>query len=95
MLLEKTPDGHAQVWLLYQPEPFAFDSDDERAIHLWVRRANVFSSRAEAAAFLDNLIGRQIRWQQHELFPELWIGQDDRRRWLLTAAPLNPPGRSV
>jgi hypothetical protein len=64
MEFQKTPDGHIQIWCLYSPEPFAFDSDDERSIHLWVRRANVFSSRAEAVAFLDNLVGRQIRWQQ-------------------------------
>lgn len=89
----RTPDGHLQVWLLYRPEPWAFDSDDERSIHLWVRRCDVFTSRAEAIAFLDNLTGRQILWEQHELFPDLWIGTHDAHRWLLTAAPINPPGR--
>lgn len=94
-LPERTPDGHGQLWLLYSPEPFEFDSDDNRSIHLWVRRCDVFTSRAEAIAFLDNLTGRQILWEPHELFPELWIGQDGTHRWLLTHTPLNPPGRNV
>jgi hypothetical protein len=92
---ERTPDGHLELWLLYRPEPFEFDSDDDRSIHLWVRRCDVFTSRAEAIAFLDNLTGRQILWEPHELFPELWIGKDGTGRWLLESAPLNPPGRTV
>ena len=90
----RTPDGHLEVWLLYRPEPFAFDSDDERSIHQWVRRCDVFTSKVEAITFLDNLIGAQVQWRPYdELFPELWIGMNGRQRWLLEAAPLNPPGR--
>lgn len=95
MIPERTPDGHPQVWCLYRPEPFAFDSDDDRAIHLWVRRCDVFTSRAAAIAHLDNLLGRQVTWRPYdELFPELWIGEDCEHRWLMCPAPLDPPGRA-
>lgn len=91
---ECTPDGHGQVWVLYSREPYPPGSDDDRSIHLWVRRCDVFTSRAEAIAFLDNLIGVQVHWQPYDpIFPELWIGRHDQRRWLMEPAPLNPPGR--
>lgn len=90
---ERTPDGHGQVWLLYRTEPFAFDSDDDRAIHLWVRRADVFTSRERAIEHLDALIGRQVHWRPYDaLFPELWMGTLGHIRWLCCPAPLNPPG---
>lgn len=93
LITERTPDGHPQVWLLYRPEPFDFDSDDERSIHLWVRRCEVFTSRAAAIAHLDNLLGRQIAWRPyHDLFPELWIAEDRGQRWLMAPAPVDPPG---
>lgn len=95
-----TPDGDAQVWLLYRPEPFAFDSDDDRAIHLWMRRCDVFTSRDQATAFLARLIGRTVRFEPYDpLFPELWIFRDRRaeitHRWLLCPAPVNPQGVSA
>ncbi len=98
LLTERTPDGHPQVWLLYRPEPFPFDSDDDRSIHLWVRRCDVFTSRAAAIAHLDNLIGEQVQWHNYAdihdgFFPQLWIGWSrGRQRWLLTSAPVDPPG---
>lgn len=91
--LERTPDGHPQVWLLYRPEPFAPDSAADRAVFLWVRRCDVFTSRAEAIAHLDNLIGRQVLWREYDpIFPELWIGESHGQRWLMAPAPVNPPG---
>ena len=94
LLSERTPDGHPQVWLLYRPEPFEFDSDDDRSIHSWVRRCDVFTSQATAMAFLDALLGHQVHWRLYnELFPELWIGNDHRGyRWLMQNAPVDPPG---
>lgn len=93
ILPERTPDGLPQVWLLYRPEPFAPGSDDDRSIHLWVRRCDVFTSRAAAAAHLDNLLGRQIAWRPYnELFPELWIAEDRGYRWLMCPSPVDPPG---
>jgi hypothetical protein len=90
---ERTPDGHPQVWCLYRPEPFAPWSDDDRSIHLWVRRADVFTSRVVAIAFLDNLLGYQVTWKEYnEAFPELWIGWARGDRWLLCPAPVDPPG---
>ena len=93
-LPERTPDGHGQVWLLYRMEPFEFDSDDDRSIHLWVRRADVFTSREKAIAHLDALIGRQVAWGPYntDFFPELWQGRLGRVRWLLCPAPVDPPG---
>lgn len=91
---ERTPDGHTQVWLLYRPEPHEIDSDDERSIHLWVRRANVFTSQQYAVLFLASLIGEMVEFRPYDpLFPELWIGHDSRgHRWLMCPAPVNPPG---
>lgn len=97
LLTERTPDGHPQVWLLYRTEPFEFDSDDDRAIHLWVRRADVFTTRAGAMAFLNNLIGRQVTWRPYntEFFPELWMGTLGHIRWLCCPAPVDPPGGAL
>ncbi len=94
---ERTPDGHPRVWLLYHPEPFAPGSDDDRAIHLWVRRCDVFTSHHAAIAHLYALLGpdlaASVKWREHELFPELTVGVDRRgHRWLLTWAPVDPPG---
>lgn len=94
---ERTPDGHGQVWLLYRPEPFAFDSDDDRAIHLWMRRCDVFTSRDTATAFLSDLLGHPVAFRNYaELtggwFPELWIYTERGQRWLLCPGPLDPPG---
>ena len=51
--------------------------------------------KAVLAGMVD-LIGAQVQWRPYdELFPELWIGMNGRQRWLLEAAPLNPPGRTV
>lgn len=96
LLTERTPDGHPQVWLLYRPEPFAFDSDDDRSIHLWVRRADVFTSRDAATAHLAGLLGRPVGFAPYDpLFPELWIYRERGRRWLLTSAPVDPPGGAL
>ncbi len=97
LLTERTPDGHPQVWLLYRPEPFAPDSDDERSIHLWVRRADVFTSRDAATAFLARLLGHPVAFSPYDpLFPELWIYRESRHsmqhRWLMAPAPVDPPG---
>jgi hypothetical protein len=93
LTLDRTPDGHPQVWLLYRPEPFVPWSDDDRSIHLWVRRCDVFTSRVVAIAFLDNLLGYQVTWQPYnEAFPELWIGWARGDRWLLCPSPVDPPG---
>lgn len=91
---ERTPDGHPKVWLLYRPEPFAPGSDDDRAIHLWVRRCDVFTSERAALSHLYALLGpdlaASVRWREHELFPELTVGVDRRGcRWLLTWAPVD------
>lgn len=92
-ITERTPDGHQQVWLLYRPEPFHPDSPEEQELNLWVRRADVFTSRDEAIVHLDNLIGRQVAWQPYNaIFPELWVGRSHGRRWWLCASPVNPPG---
>lgn len=93
LLAECTPDGHAQVWLLFRPEPFAPGSDDDRSIHLWVRRCDVFTSRETAIVWLERLIGQAVPFRPYnELFPELWIGEDRGHRWLLAPAPVDPPG---
>lgn len=94
IVLGTTPDGHGQVWLLYRPEPFEPGGDDDRSIHLWVRRADVFTSRETAIEYLDVLIGRQVHWRLYDpIFPELWIGVDGRGyRWLMCPAPIDPPG---
>lgn len=95
-LPERTPDGHPQVWLLYKPEPFPFDGPEDQEINLWVRRCDVFTSRHEAIAHLDNLLGRQIAWRPyHDLFPELWIAEDRGQRWLMCPSPVDPPGRQA
>lgn len=90
-LTERTPDGHAQVWLLYSPEPFRPDSPEEREINLWVRRCTVHSTQAHAVAYLDNLLGEQIEWRPYDaLFPELWIASDSRgARWLMVPAAVD------
>lgn len=86
--MEYTVDGHPQVWLLYQPEPFEFGSDDDRSIHLWVRRCRVFFSRQAAIDHLKSILGHEVVWKPYnELFPELWIGVDYRGvRWLMEPA---------
>lgn len=98
-LPERTPDGHGQVWCLFRPEPYHPESVEEREMSLWVRRCDVFSSRITAIAFLDNLIGAQVKWRNYgqatEFFYELWEGRLGHTRWWLCAAPLDPPGRSV
>lgn len=93
-LPERTPDGHPQVWLLYTPEPWEFDSDDNRSIHLWMRRCSVFTSRDAATAHLSSLLGRPVAFQPYApLFPELWIFRESRHeimhRWLLCPAPVD------
>lgn len=93
LLNERTPDGHAQVWLLYRPEPFHPTGPEEREMNLWVRQCDVFTSRAEAIAHLDNLIGKQVLWREYDpIFPELWVGEFSGRRWWMCPAPVNPPG---
>lgn len=96
LVLGTTPDGHPEVWCLYRQEPFEVDSDDDRSMHLWVRRCDVFTSKAEAIAFLDNLIGAQVLWQPYDpIFPELWVGRRGPSRWWLCPASLNPPGGQI
>lgn len=97
LLTERTPDGLPQVWLLYRPEPFAPGGVEEREINLWVRRCDVFTSRADAIAHLDNLLGRQIAWRKWAPdFPELWVAEDRGHRWLMCPSPVDPPpGRQV
>jgi hypothetical protein len=91
--MERTPDGHPQVWLVYRREPYAPDSPEEREMDVWLRRCDVFTSRAEAVAFLDNLVGRRVVWEKYNpIFGELWIGGDRRQRWWMVPAPVNPPG---
>lgn len=94
MLVERTPDGHFQVWCLYQPEPFPHGSDDDRSIHLWVRRASVFTSKELAVHHLAGLIGEMVEFRPYDpLFPELLIGRDSRgKRWLMEPAPVDAPG---
>ena len=91
-LPERTPDGHAQVWLLYDPEPWPFDSDDQKAIHLWVRRCRVYASRDRAIKVLSDTLGYPIDWQPYNpLFPELWVAHDRRGyRWLMEPAAVDP-----
>jgi hypothetical protein len=98
--LGTTPDGLPELWLLYRQEPWRPDGIEEREMHLWVRRCDVFSSRERAIAHLDALIGDTVRWQRYAdvtggWFPELWIGRLNHSRWWLTSAPLDPfPGAS-
>lgn len=99
LVLGTTPDGLPEVWLLYSPEPFAFDSDDNRAIHLWMRRCSVFTSRDAATAHLAALLGHPVAFEPYDaLFPELWIYRERRsgamqHRWLMCPAPVDPfPG---
>lgn len=97
LLTERTPDGHGQVWLLYRPEPFTPDSPEEREINLWVRRADVFTSRDAATTFLSRLLGHPVAFSPYDpLFPELWIYRESRHslqhRWLMATAPVDPPG---
>lgn len=93
LLTERTPEGHAQVWLLYRAEPHSPDGPEEQEMNLWVRRCDVFTSRQEAIAHLDNLIGQQVAWRLYDpIFPELWVGELRRRRWWMVPAPVNPPG---
>ena len=98
VLTERTSDGHPQVWLLYRPEPWEPGGIDEREMSLWVRRCDVFSSRINAMAFLDNLIGAQVKWRNYGqttgFFFELWEGRLGAHRWWLTSAPVDPPGGS-
>lgn len=91
LALGTTPDGHAEVVLLYSPEPFEFGSDDDRSIHLWVRRCSVHSSRENAIDHLNGILSDDVQWRPYDpLFPELWIGFDSRgSRWLLESAPVD------
>ena len=90
LVLGTTPDGHPEVWLLYSPEPYPPGSYDDRAIPLWVRRANVFSSREAAMIHPERLTGYVVEWRPYDpLFPELWVGTDGRgARWLMEPAPI-------
>jgi hypothetical protein len=93
IVLAATPDGHAEVWLLYRAEPFHPDGPEEREMNLWLRRCDVFSSRVNAIAHLDTLIGAQVRWRPYNpIFAELWVGRLGQHRWWLVSAPLDPPG---
>lgn len=94
LLTERTTDGHAQVWLLYRPEPWTPDAPEEREINLWTRRCDVFTSRDTATTFLARLLGRAVAFSPYDpLFPELWIYRGkDGRRWLMAPAPVDPPG---
>lgn len=80
-----------KIWLLYRPEPFEFDSDDDRSIHLWVRRCEVFTKRELIDSYFPKL-GITIRgWRRHELFPEIEIGHDIRGfRWIICEAQMDP-----
>jgi hypothetical protein len=91
---ERTPDGHPQLWLLYRSEPWTPTSSAEREMNLWVRRADVFTSRQQAMDHLTSLIGRETVWAPYNpIFPELWVGHDGLgHRWWMAPAPLNPPG---
>lgn len=83
-----------KIWLLYRPEPFTFDSDDNRAIHLWVRRCEVFTSREGIDEYFEKLLGYKIEWRTHELFFELEIGHDKRGfRWLVVPCEPDPQSR--
>lgn len=98
LVMETTPDGHPQVWLLYRREPSRPDSIEEQEMNVWLRRCDVFTSRQEAIVHLDNLLGRQVRWDRYAdlsggWFPELWVGRLGDSRWWMVPAPLNPPGR--
>lgn len=92
MLLETTPDGHDCVWLVYQPEPWFFDSPPDQEINLWCRRCTVHASRETAADSLERRIGERPAFRPyHPLFPELWIWFDSRGyRWLMESAALDP-----
>jgi len=91
LVLGTTPDGHLEVWLLYRPEPFPVGDISEREINLWVRRADVFTSRERAVAHLNTLLGETVPWRPYDpIFPELWIGYSRAGyRWLMCPAPVD------
>jgi hypothetical protein len=87
---EQTPDGDAQVWLLFSPGLFTLTP----ALHDWTTPCQVFTSQLAATGHLAALLGEplasSLRWEQHPLFPELAIGTDSRGyRWLLVSAPVD------
>ena len=82
-----------KIWLLYRPEPFPFNGDDDRSIHVWLRRCEVFTSREGIDEYFQKL-NINIKWQTHELFFELEIGYDNRGyRWLICPADVDPQSR--
>ena len=94
--LDRTPDGHPQLWLLYRPEPHTPGGVEEREMNLWVRRCDVFSSRERATIWLERLLGEAVAWSMYDpIFGELWVGKLGRQRWWLVPAVLDPPGRDA
>lgn len=88
-LPERTPDGDEQCWLLFSPGLFTLTP----ALHHWQTPCTVWTSEAEAVRHLAELLGddlaSSLRWEQHELFPELSTATDARGyRWLLVPAPV-------
>lgn len=72
LLTESTPDGEPRVWLRYTPEPYPHGGHEDQAIHLWVRRASVFTSQQAAIDSLNKLLGHEVQWRKYDpLFPEL------------------------
>jgi hypothetical protein len=92
--IETTPDNEPRFWLLYKPETRLNPNDHN--IYLWIRRADyVYLNEMDAKEALQKLINRNVVWFNHELFPELQIGIDDKGfNWLLEPVPLRIRGNN-
>lgn len=91
--LELSPDREVRFWILYKPECDELVPNNAN-IHLWMRRADyIHLTEDSAKLWLEDSLGLtkdDIKWERHELFPELRIGTDKRGfRWFLEPIPLH------
>lgn len=85
-----TTDTDLKLWALYQQEYDPVYKNDDPNIYMWVRRFELFLTEFSAKHYLEIMLGMPIIWEQHELFNELWLGNDKRgRKWLLEPVPIH------